>query len=91
MGLSLSYALSLKGIYAFMIQWYCNISNYIVSVERIKQFMNIEPEPQTVVEDNRPPSSWPSKGRVELQDLKVRMSKKVEGTFSVLLSWLMLL
>ncbi|XP_021849538.2 ABC transporter C family member 8 isoform X2 [Spinacia oleracea] len=71
-GLSLSYALSLKGIYAFMIQWYCNISNYIVSVERIKQFMNIEPEPQTVVEDNRPPSSWPSKGRVELQDLKIK-------------------
>ncbi|TXG68646.1 hypothetical protein EZV62_003581 [Acer yangbiense] len=70
-GLSLSYAFSLTGTQVFLNRWYCNLSNYIISVERIKQFMNIPPEPPAIVEDNRPPSSWPSKGRIELQELKI--------------------
>ncbi|XVE51964.1 hypothetical protein DITRI_Ditri02bG0081900 [Diplodiscus trichospermus] len=71
-GLSLSYALTLIGTQIFASRWYCNISNYIISVERIKQFMHIPAEPPAIIEDNRPPSSWPSKGRIELQELKIR-------------------
>ncbi|XP_022721510.1 ABC transporter C family member 8-like isoform X2 [Durio zibethinus] len=71
-GLSLSYALSLTGAQIFTSRWYCNLSNYIISVERIKQFMHISAEPPAIIEDNRPPSSWPSKGRIELQELKIR-------------------
>lgn len=70
-GLSLSYALALTGTQVFLTRWYCYLSNYIISVERIKQFMNIPPEPPAIVEDMRPPSLWPSKGRIDLQDLKV--------------------
>eukprot|EP00257_Ricinus_communis_P009080 XP_002527423.2 ABC transporter C family member 8 isoform X1 [Ricinus communis] len=71
-GLSLSYALSLTGTQVFVTRWYCNLANYVISVERIKQFMHIPSEPPAVVEDNRPPSSWPPEGRIELQDLKIR-------------------
>ncbi|KAL7615858.1 hypothetical protein Lser_V15G01408 [Lactuca serriola] len=71
-GLSLSYALTLTGTQVFLTRWYCSLANYVISVERIKQFMNIPSEPPAVVEDNRPPSSWPSKGRIEFQDLKLR-------------------
>lgn len=71
-GLSLSYALSLTGTQIFLTRWYCYLSNYLISVERIKQFMHIPQEPPAIVEDKRPPSSWPSKGRIELQDLTVR-------------------
>ncbi|GMH14234.1 hypothetical protein Nepgr_016075 [Nepenthes gracilis] len=71
-GLSLSYALVITGTHVFMTRIYCNLANYIISVERIKQFMNIEPEPPAIIDENRPPSSWPSEGRIELQDLKVR-------------------
>ncbi|KAJ6415969.1 hypothetical protein OIU84_004711 [Salix udensis] len=71
-GLSLSYALSLTGTQVFMTRWYCNLANYIISAERIKQFMNIPPEPPAVVEDKRPPSSWPFNGRIEFQELKLR-------------------
>lgn len=70
-GLSLSYALQLTGTQIFLSRWYCNLSNYIISVERIKQFMYIPPEPPATIEDKRPPSSWPSKGRIELHELKV--------------------
>ncbi|KAL3720877.1 hypothetical protein ACJRO7_005650 [Eucalyptus globulus] len=71
-GLSLSYAFTLTGTHVFVTQWYCHLSNYIISVERIKQFMHIPSEPAAVAENNRPPSSWPSKGRIELQELKLR-------------------
>ncbi|KAL8122788.1 ABC transporter C family member 8-like isoform X1 [Apium graveolens] len=71
-GLSLSYALALTSSQVFLIRWYCNLSNYIISVERIKQFMNIPPEPPAIIENNRPPASWPSKGEIKLQELKVK-------------------
>ncbi|KAK9689767.1 hypothetical protein RND81_09G079500 [Saponaria officinalis] len=71
-GLSLSYALSLKATHVFMVQWYCNTMNYIISVERIKQFMHIEPERNAASDITTPISNWPSKGRIELQDLKVK-------------------
>lgn len=71
-GLSLSYAFALTGTQVFLSRWYSSLANYIISVERIKQFMHIPPEPPAVVEDKRPPPSWPSKGRIELLDLKIR-------------------
>ena len=75
-GLSLSYAFALTGTQVFLSRWYGSLANYIISVERIKQFMHIPPEPPAVVEDKRPPPSWPSKGRIELLDLKVGFSSK---------------
>lgn len=71
-GLSLSYALSLTSTQVFLARWYCSLANYIISVERIKQFMHIPPEPPAIVHEKRPPTSWPSKGRIELHDLKIR-------------------
>ncbi|KAK4479578.1 hypothetical protein RD792_015096 [Penstemon davidsonii] len=71
-GLSLSYAFALTGTQVFLSRWFSNLANYIVSVERIKQFMHIPPEPPAIIGDNRAPASWPSKGRIELLDLKIR-------------------
>ncbi|XVF86794.1 hypothetical protein PTKIN_Ptkin18bG0071300 [Pterospermum kingtungense] len=71
-GISLSYALSLSENQIFASRWYCNLSNYMISVERIKQFLHIPAEPPAIIEDKRPPTSWPSKGRIELQELKIR-------------------
>ncbi|XP_059286329.1 ABC transporter C family member 8 [Lycium ferocissimum] len=71
-GLSLSYALALTNTQVFLSRWYSNLANYVISAERIKQFMRIPPEPPAIVEDNRPPSSWPTKGRIELLDLKIK-------------------
>nr|KAJ0217256.1 hypothetical protein LSAT_V11C300129700 [Lactuca sativa] len=69
-GLSLSYALTLTGTQVFLTRWYCSLANYVILEERIKKFMNIPSEPPSIVEDNRPPSSWPSKGRIQFPDLK---------------------
>ncbi|PON35730.1 ATP-binding cassette containing protein [Parasponia andersonii] len=72
MGLSLSYALTLTSTQIFLTRWYCNLANYIVSVERIKQFMHIPEEPPAIVEGRRAPLSWPTKGRIELHSLKIK-------------------
>ncbi|KEH19126.1 ABC transporter-like family-protein [Medicago truncatula] len=71
-GLSLSYAFTLTGAQIFWTRWFSNLSNHIISVERIKQFINIPAEPPAVVDHNRPPSSWPSKGKIDLQGLEIR-------------------
>ncbi|KAL7208521.1 hypothetical protein ACSBR1_030293 [Camellia fascicularis] len=42
------------------------------------QFMHIPPEPPAIVEDRRPPSSWPSEGRIELQDLRLKLLRSVK-------------
>lgn len=47
------------------------LSDHIISAERIKQFIHIPSEPPAIVEDNRPSSSWPSKGRIDLRALEV--------------------
>ncbi|KAK7821994.1 abc transporter c family member 8 [Quercus suber] len=51
---SLSYALSLTGTQIFLTRWYSSLSNYIISVEQIKQFMHVPSEPPAIVEDTRP-------------------------------------
>ncbi|WVZ23660.1 hypothetical protein V8G54_002204 [Vigna mungo] len=71
-GLSLSYALALTFAHIFWTRWYCNLLNYLISVERIKQFVHLPSEPPAIVKDHQPPSSWPSKGRIDLQALEIR-------------------
>ncbi|KAL5191500.1 ABC transporter C family member 8 [Glycine soja] len=37
-----------------------------------KKLIHILAEPSAIVKDNRPPPSWPSKGRIDLQSLEIR-------------------
>ncbi|KAM0954045.1 putative ABC-type xenobiotic transporter [Dioscorea sansibarensis] len=71
-GLALSYALTLTTSQVHLTRWYCNLDNHIISVERIIQYMRIPSEPPAIIESNRPPFSWPSKGRIDLQDLQIK-------------------
>ncbi|PNT75777.1 hypothetical protein BRADI_1g37850v3, partial [Brachypodium distachyon] len=56
----------------FLTRFYSYLENYIVSVERIKQYMHLQSEPPAVIPDNRPPISWPQEGSIDPQDLKVK-------------------
>ncbi|KAI0491898.1 hypothetical protein KFK09_026160 [Dendrobium nobile] len=71
-GLCLSYALNLSSCQVFATRYYSYVENYIISVERIKQFMHIPPEPPAVIDDSRPPPSWPLDGRIDFQNLKIK-------------------
>ncbi|KAJ0802678.1 putative ABC-type xenobiotic transporter [Helianthus annuus] len=64
-GMALSYGLSLNIFLVLSVQFQCQLSNLIVSVERLDQYTKI-------IEDNRPSRSWPSIGRVVIENLKIR-------------------
>ncbi|XP_075493641.1 ABC transporter C family member 10-like isoform X2 [Primulina tabacum] len=59
-GMSLSYGLALNSIVTFSINTQCLLSNYIVSVERLDQYMRIPSEALEVIEENHPPIDWPT-------------------------------
>ncbi|PQQ13144.1 ABC transporter C family member 10-like [Prunus yedoensis var. nudiflora] len=42
------------------------------SSERIEQYMHIPSEAPEVIDENRPADNWPTAGKVEIHDLKVR-------------------
>ncbi|KAJ1258131.1 hypothetical protein BS78_10G050800 [Paspalum vaginatum] len=71
-GLALSYGLSLNMSFVFSIQNQCQLSNQIISVERVNQYMDLPSEAAEIIEENRPSPDWPQVGRVELRDLKIR-------------------
>lgn len=69
--LSLSYGLSLNGVFFWALFSSCFVENRMVSVERIKQFTNIPSEAEWVKKDSPPPPNWPNHGSLELIDLQV--------------------
>ena len=71
-GLSLSYGLSLNSVLFWAIYLSCFVENKMVSVERIKQFTDIPSEATWEIKENRPPPTWPYKGNIRLEDVKVR-------------------
>ncbi|KAM0944467.1 putative ABC-type xenobiotic transporter [Dioscorea sansibarensis] len=71
-GMALSYGLTLNVALAYSIQNLCTLANYIISVERLNQYMNVLGEAPAVIDETKPALNWPSVGRVELHDLKIR-------------------
>ncbi|KAK7380441.1 hypothetical protein VNO78_32952 [Psophocarpus tetragonolobus] len=71
-GMALTYGFSLNIALVFSIQSQSSLANYIISVERINQYMHIPSEAKEVIEGNRPPMNWPVAGKVELHDLQIR-------------------
>lgn len=71
-GMALSYGLSLNMSLVFSIQNQCTLANYIISVERLHQYMHIPGEAPEIIEENRPPVDWPTMGRVDIQDLQIK-------------------
>uniref|UniRef100_A0ACD5ZA38 Uncharacterized protein n=1 Tax=Avena sativa TaxID=4498 RepID=A0ACD5ZA38_AVESA len=71
-GLSLSYGLSLNSVLFWAVWMSCFIENKMVSVERIKQFTTIPSEAEWRIKDCLPVANWPTRGDIDVIDLKVR-------------------
>ncbi|KAG6398089.1 hypothetical protein SASPL_139540 [Salvia splendens] len=80
-GLCLSYAFALTSTQVFLLRWYSSFANYIVSVERIKQYMQIPPRAPAVIADKRPPSLWPRKERIRYRPNAPIVLKGITCTF----------
>ncbi|KAI1318942.1 hypothetical protein EDD11_005376 [Mortierella claussenii] len=71
-GLSLTYAMSITQTLNWMVRQYTEIESNIVSVERLKEYVELKPEAPEIIEDHRPPQDWPAEGRVEFVDYETR-------------------
>ncbi|KAL8111447.1 hypothetical protein AgCh_019244 [Apium graveolens] len=74
-GMALSYALSLNVFLVYSVQMQSMLSNSIISVERLEQYMHIHSEAPEKIDKNQPPPNWPSVGRVEISNLKVKYQR----------------
>lgn len=76
-GLAVTYGLNLNARLSRWILSFCKLENKIISIERIHQYCHIPGEAPLVIEESRPPSSWPENGTIELIDLKVRYKENL--------------
>jgi ABC-type multidrug transport system fused ATPase/permease subunit len=71
-GLSLSYAISFTENVLWLVRLYAVNEQNMNSVERIKEYLDVEQEAAAVIEETRPAANWPSQGSVEFIDYTTR-------------------
>lgn len=76
-GLAVTYGLTLNARQSRWILSLCKLENKIISIERIQQYSRIPSEAPLVVENCRPPTSWPFKGTVDIENLQVRYKENL--------------
>ncbi|KAK0368022.1 ABC transporter [Colletotrichum tamarilloi] len=71
-GISLSYAIGFTENVLWLIRLYAINEQNMNSVERIKEYLDVEQEAEPIDEKNRPPKNWPSQGSVEFINYSTR-------------------
>lgn len=71
-GLSLSYALAFTENVLWLVRLYAVNEQNMNSVERIKEYLDVEQEAEAVIEKTRPAANWPSNGSVEFINYTTR-------------------
>lgn len=71
-GMALSYGLPLNAVLYYTVYLGSFLENKMVSVERIKQFINIPSEAAWTKPGSLAPRDWPNRGEIEIKDLQVR-------------------
>ena len=71
-GLSISYALSACSSLSWLVRALSMVETEVVSVERMKEFSELTPEPPLVIHDARPPPGWPHAGAIVMNAVTMR-------------------
>ncbi|XP_070201750.1 multidrug resistance-associated protein 1-like [Littorina saxatilis] len=77
-GLSVSYALQVSGTLTWMTRQICEFETNIVSVERLKEYSELDTEAPWIIGDKRPPRSWPETGEVTFNNYQTRYREGLE-------------
>ncbi|KAF9948426.1 hypothetical protein BGZ72_009661 [Mortierella alpina] len=77
-GLSLTYALNMTQTMNWLVRQYTEVETNIVAVERLQEYVDLNPEAPEIVDDHRPPQNWPAEGRVEFVDYETRYRPGLE-------------
>ncbi|KAK0619751.1 hypothetical protein B0T14DRAFT_537418 [Immersiella caudata] len=77
-GISLSYAIGFADNILWLVRLYAMNEQNMNSVERIKEYLDVEQEAAAVIEDNRPPKNWPANGSVEFINYTTSYRKELD-------------
>jgi len=77
-GISLSYAIGFADNMLWLVRLYAMNEQNMNSVERIKEYLDVEQEAAAIVEKNRPPENWPANGSVEFINYTTSYRKELE-------------
>ncbi|KAJ1725528.1 Transporter of the ATP-binding cassette (ABC) [Coemansia erecta] len=74
-GLSLSYALNFTEHILWVVRFYSINEMNLNSVERVVEYLDIEPEAPVSIPDRVPPSEWPAHGQITVEDLELKYAE----------------
>ncbi|KAF2810986.1 uncharacterized protein BDZ99DRAFT_415278 [Mytilinidion resinicola] len=74
-GLAMTYAVTFTENVLWFVRLYSANEQNMNSVERIKEYLDVDQEAAPIIPDNRPAANWPSKGSVEFIGYSTRYRK----------------
>lgn len=77
-GLSVSYALQVTQSLNWIVRMTVEVETNIVSVERVLEYSRLVPEAPEIIEDNRPPASWPANGEVVFKNYSTKYRPELD-------------
>ncbi|XP_012560528.2 multidrug resistance-associated protein 1 isoform X1 [Hydra vulgaris] len=77
-GLSISYALQITQTLNWLVRMSSELETNIVSVERVKEYIDLPSEAAAVIHDSRPQNDWPSAGAIMFQNFCLRYRKDLD-------------
>lgn len=77
-GLAMTYAVTFTENVLWFVRLYAANEQNMNSVERIKEYLDVEQEASSIIHDNRPPANWPSQGSVEFINYTTRYRKDLD-------------
>ncbi|KAI1135673.1 P-loop containing nucleoside triphosphate hydrolase protein [Hypoxylon sp. FL0543] len=77
-GVSLSYAIGFSENILWLVRLYAMNEQNMNSVERVKEYLDVEQEAEAINEKNRPPQNWPAHGSVEFIGYSTRYRKELD-------------
>ncbi|KAL3741425.1 hypothetical protein ACJRO7_016980 [Eucalyptus globulus] len=72
MGLLLSYTLNITNLMSGVLRQASGAENSLNAVERVGVYIELPSETPTIIENNRPPPGWPSRGSMKFDDVVLR-------------------
>jgi len=73
-GFSMTYALTFTETVLWFVRMYSEVEMNMNSIERIKEYVEIDQEPPAIIPDNRTPPNWPNRGEIVVENLSIRYS-----------------
>lgn len=77
-GVSLSYAIGFSENILWLVRLYAMNEQNMNSVERVKEYLDVEQEAEPINEKNRPAQNWPAHGAVEFIGYSTRYRKELD-------------